>query len=238
MAFAEVGAGSQRNTVTGSAVDFLDNAFPANVAAGSLLIVAGRAWSTTGGVPTVTDTVLTSYTVVGAVEGNFTRYIAYGVSPSAGANTVRVNHPGTANYSAYAIDEFSGQHAAPLDVDGGVTSGSGTAVSDTLTTVETGDLIVGLAGWSEGSNTAITPGADYTQIGEYEDNLNIVSFNAVFAIVSAAQLYTVDWTLAISRSWTAMTLAFKPAAAGGASAGPLIGPNILNKALVGGGLAH
>jgi hypothetical protein len=211
----EVGGMNQRALAnSASAVDSLNCAYPANVAAGSLLVALGGVDSNPASV-TVTDTRLTPYTVLlstAALTGGNKYFIAYGIAPSAGPNTVTVNPAGAASFISFAIDEFSGCHpTTPLDVDGGESTGTSTTPSDDLTTVSANALILGVVGHGEGvAPPTITPGGDYTQIGEIEDQTQFMAFNAVFRIVTLPQSYTVGWTLSTSEGWLAKTAAFKP----------------------------
>ena len=155
MAFAEVGSGSQRATArTSSTVASLNCAFPANVVSGRLLIVGG---SSTGGNVTVTDSLGTSYTVYQGTSGGVTSFIAFGIAPGSGANTVTVT-PTSTNLVSYSIDEFSGPDAAPYDDDSLlVATGTSTSPSDALVTTAAGGLVVGVV-YKAGTAT-ITPGS-------------------------------------------------------------------------------
>jgi len=213
MALSEVGAGSQR-AVGDNSADSLAVAFPANVGAGRLLIAAGAAFLGGGGPASiiVTDTLGTSYVVLSAVSGDLRVFVAYGVSPSGGANTITMNPSGAATGNFMAIDEFSGQHATPLDVDGGSSTGvAQSAQSDDLTTLTADDLIIGVMSHVS-ADTAITEGGSYTLIGEQESNANQAR-SVVFRLVTTAQAYTVNWTTGANVTWIAYTAAFKPAAA-------------------------
>ncbi len=219
-AIAEVGSGSQRATydATGANgnVDSADLAYPGNVTANNLLVCAGANWRNTGATIAVSDTRGTSYTVLSTtLATNITLFIAYGIAPSSGANTVTVDPTSTGNYPSFSCDEFSGVHTStPLDVDGGSSTNTGTAVSDSLTTLTANALLIGVMTHSASMTYTLTPGGSYTQIGEVEDNSGSTAFNAVFRIVTTATSYDVDWTLGTSATWAAYTAAFKPAAAG------------------------
>lgn len=97
-AIAEVGGGSQRAAGDSSATS-LAVAYPGSVTSGNLLVACGAAYDS-GGAPasvSVTDTRSTSYTVLSAASttgGDDVRiFIAYGVAPSSGANTVTMDPP-------------------------------------------------------------------------------------------------------------------------------------------------
>ena len=216
MAIGEVGVGSQRATVVNEETDPLTLAFPANVKSGSLLIAAGSARKL-GESPmaiVVTDTLGTTYTVfTAAPDANITLFLAYGISTSAGADTVTVNPaPVLTSYISFSIDEFSGVDASnPLDVDGGSSTGTSTSPQDSLTTTKANSLLVGVMLFSDQANETITPGATYTQIGEEQDGSLHAVHNAEFRIASSVQAYVVDWSLGSSRPWMAYTAAFNEA---------------------------
>ena len=227
VAIAEVGAGSQRATSgNNDGVGSDTTAFPADVAAGSLLVVGGAIWGATAA-PTaivVTDTLLTTYTVVlGGINAGLTwrTFIAYGISLSAGANTVTVNPAGvdSVHSFSYSLDEFSGvDDVAPADVDGGTSTGDESSPgSDSLTTVAENALVVGVVS-IDGPDQTITPNAAYTTIGENEDNSNNQCHSLVFQLVTTAQSYTVSWTFGSGdESWAAQTHSFKPDTGAGAA---------------------
>lgn len=207
---------TQRASVP-SACDAVDSCaldYPDDVTAGNLLIVGGGAWDNPEITSVVvTDTVGTSYTTIlcDKLDTEFQAYyVAYGIAAATGANTVTVNPSGSsANRIRFSIDEFTGQAASPLDVDGGSSTSTGTAVTDSITTGTANALIIGLAGMVD--STTITQGGDYTQIGEYQGDL--AGNNLAFRIVTTATSYTVDWTLAASMAWQACTVSFKEAVA-------------------------
>ena len=229
MPITEVGGGSQRATAIANNVDSTTIVFPANVVVDNLLVCGGAAWKSVAATSiTVTDTRSTAYTVFSVTIGASVRlWIAYGLAPSSGACTVTVNPEGTGTYIACAIDEFSGVHlTTPLDVDGGSSTGTSTTPSDSLTTLVANDLLLGVVSHSDISTVAITPGGAYTQIGEYEDSVVTVAYNFEYRLVTAAQVYAVDWTFASSQTWAAYTAAFQPAAAAAVApipASPLVG---------------
>lgn len=212
-AITEVGGGSQKATDTGGTGD-RTLAFPANVGNGNL-VTAGGAGFLSGGAaaPTVTSTCTTgNWSIVSGAAFTAGRiFVAWAVTTAAGACTVTVDWANASTGSSFSIDEFTGQHGTPLDVDGGCSTGTSTTPSDSLTTLTADDLLLGTVGHDGPSGTAITPGTNYTQIGEQEDNTN-QDHNMEFRIVTSAQAYTVDWTLGSSQPWGACTVGIKPAA--------------------------
>lgn len=219
-AFVEVGSGSQRNGIaTGTAVASQDLAFPANVTSGNFIIVGGTSWHS-GGTPTAsiaaTSTCSAALTVVDGTDGPRRDFIAYGPATSTAACTVTVT-PADSTYLSFAIDEFSGQHATPLDASPGGVASSGTSATEDITTTVANALIIGTMS-HDGTSTTQTPGGSYTEISENEDNSCCQSFSLVYRIATTATTYTVDWTLADTKNWSTLVVSFKPSA----GAAPLI----------------
>lgn len=225
-AFAEVGSGSQRASGASSGGNKAV-AFPGNIASGNLLIAAGMARDGNGaGSMTIgcADSISTSYSVLlsSNFNGDNRLFIAYGVAGSSAANTITCTQTGGGGGSqavGFAIDEFSGQNASPLDTDGGQSSGTSTSPSDSLTTGMANALVIGVVIHNDATNPSITPGGSYTQIAEDEDyDADNIDFNVVFRIATTATSYSVDWTLGSSTLWGAYTASFKPATGGGGGA--------------------
>lgn len=222
MAWAEVGGGTQRATTAFSgASGTLD--YPGNVTAGSILWVGGAAWDSIA--PTsiaISDTLHGAWPsgqVLSAQDvGNVRYWVAYFLATSSGACTVTVDPEGNADCS-FSIDEFSGSHATPLDVNDGATSGQGDNPSGSITTVADDALITGVMTHDDDavSSPAITVGASYTQIGESENNSTNQCHSALFRIVTTPTAYTVDWTcnIAAGKESGVFLVSFKPAVVGG-----------------------
>jgi hypothetical protein len=215
MAIAEVA--SRRASGFGNLIDFLDVAYPGNVAAGDLLVCGGQCFcgggASSSNTLAITDTRATSYSEISFFPNGSERlWIAYGIAPSSGANTVRVEPFLAGNYISFSIDEFSGVDATtPLSVDGGGSTGTSTAPADSITTATANELVIGCMGY-DGATTTIAPGGSWTQIGEHEDNSSDEAHALLFGIVTTAQAYSVDWTLGASKLWQCMTASFKAAA--------------------------
>jgi hypothetical protein len=197
-------------------------AYGSNVAAGNLLTCTGAIWN--GNDVTsiiITDTVLTPYTVVlGTVSGGTPNktWIARGIAPSSGANTVTINPNGSGRYSSHSIAEFDNIDATPLDVDGGTSTGSSATASDGITTSATNTLVIGVMSQGSGSNHALTEdtGGGWALIGEVE-NAGNAPYSAQYQLFTSAGAKTASWTIAASVAWCAQTMSFKTAAAGAAS---------------------
>lgn len=221
-AISEVGGGTQRATGGGGAgynnVDSATLAFPGNVTSGNLMVVVGSAWNTGGGPTiTVTDSRSTSYTVRTIVFSQYTIFVAWGVTSSSGANTVTVDPGGTGNYLSFSVDEFTGQHATPLDVNDGTSStASSTSASDSITTASANALVVGAMGFTNAHTSTIVAGASTTLIGAHTNQTTDTAHGAAFNIISgAAGSYATNWTLGTSSTWTAITVSFAEATGGG-----------------------
>ena len=214
----------QTATKAGAAtLDSYDLAFTSNVAADSLLVVAGSSWDN-GGVSsyTVTDTRGTSYTILSfpssaGDNGNGLRlFLAYGISPSAGANTVTVNPAGDAANStnSFGILEASGvDTATPLDVDGGGVEGTSTTPTRDITTGTANALVIGVMTHNTFASPTLTE-QDGTLISEEQNGLTFISHNAIYKIEGAAGVDTINWTTSASVVWQVYLASFKEAAAG------------------------
>lgn len=237
-ALAEVGSGSQRAVVQNDAGDSVALAYPGSVTSGNLLIVTGTMYNTgSGGITAgVTDTLGTSYTVKHYTYSSSTSgdqaasFIAYGVAPSSGSNTVTADQSGSPSGAAIsiAIDEFSGQHASPFSVDGGGSEGSSSSPSDSITTATANELIIAVDHHSfGGGNTTCVAGGSQTLIGYGNDaSGNHMSICSDFRIATTATSYAGSFTLGGSRSWEVQTASFKEATGGGGGAAarlPLLG---------------
>lgn len=218
-AFAEVGSGSQRNSGT-SAGTSASIAFPGNVTSGNLLIASGMARDGNGGASltvSCADSISTSYTTLLSTNFNADNrfFIAYGVAGSSAANTITCTQSGGGGGSqavGFAIDEFSGQHATPLDTDGGQSTGTSTSPSDSLTTGVANALIIGVVIHNDNTNPSITPSGSYTEIAQDADyDADNTDYSVVYRIATTATSYTVDWTLGSSTLWGVYTVSFKPA---------------------------
>lgn len=213
-AITESNSPSQRASYIGvTTEDTAALAFPLNVTTGCMLLVGGAVYDGAGapGTIAVTSSRATFSVLVADHPSTDTSYfIAYGIATSSGGDTVNVNPFHDTGYISFAIDEFCGTAAAPLDVDGGTSTGTGTAVADDITTGVADTLVVGVM-THRSSSTTITEGKNWTLIGENEDNGCCQVFSLVFGIESGApNTYTVDWTAGGDVNWAAMTASFAP----------------------------
>jgi hypothetical protein len=198
-----VGAGSQVAEGVLNGATSGNVAFPGNVTSGNMLIVGGSFFA--GGAVSVADTRGTSYTVYHAPgTGAANAWVAWGVAPSGGANTVTATN-GSANYGYFSIDEYSG--VTQLDVAGSPATDTSATATAPLTTVATDALII--AAMMHSTSTSITPEGTWTEIGEEESNGTIWPYSFITKIVNSAGLHTPEWALGSSTAWQAISVSLK-----------------------------
>lgn len=218
MAIAEV-SGQRATSAAQNNVDSVGLAFPLNVTAGNLLVVMGGQ-DDAGGPTAVTDSQGNTYTVFQSGAGGF---IAIAVAGSSGACTVTVNPDTTSTDFSFTINEYSGQHATPLHVDDGETTGTDISPTATLTTTVDACLILAVMSHS-GADTAIVPPAgSFTEIGqEPTGGVTGDPHSAVHQLGAAIGDVTPLWILSASRTWSVYMLAIKPAVAATVTYPPVI----------------
>jgi hypothetical protein len=193
-------------------------AFVSNVVSGRLLTCSGGCWNGSS----ITDVVVTSdrttgnwTTVMGpVVSGTPNRtWIAYAVATSSGACTVTINPNAGGAYSTHYIAEWSDNHATPLDVDGGSSTGASTTASDAVTTIDANTLVLAMVTHGSSGSFSITEdtGGGWTKLGEDEGTANCPSA-CEYQIFTSAGAKTASWTFGASLNWAAQTLSFKAAA--------------------------
>lgn len=213
-AIAEVASMRANDTASDFTSD--TTAFPNNITANQLLVMAGNLWNAGDvlvGSTTVTGCSTTFTVVFGSAisdDGGFYRpFIARGVAGSTGACTLTLAPP-VGTYGTWVIDAFSGiDTGTPLDVDGGSSTSSSTAPADAITTLTANALIIAVLAHS-GGGVIIDPDGTYTQFGE-EEFTAVSSFSAQFKLLASAGADTADWTLGSSVPWSAQTMSFKEA---------------------------
>ena len=222
-AITEVSA--NRETCTpGANVDSLVCTFNNNVTSGNKIAAGGAVWD--AGNPAsiaATSTCSAALTVYlssadTAFGGQFRRFIAEASATSTGGCAITINpSTGSGSFIAYGIDEFACPSGCVLDVDGGQSTGTGTAPSEGLT-VGTNSLVLAVMGYFNTPDTTIAPDGTYTQIGEEETNATTASYNFQFKVASGAE--TAAWTLGASNDWRAVSIALKES--GGSTCGYLV----------------
>lgn len=195
-------------------------AFPSNVTSGNVLVACGANWNgnNMSGMA-ATDSLSTNYAeIVGAATTSgvaIKTWFAYGVATSSGANTITQTPSGGVGwYGSWGILELSGvDTTTPLDVDGGNSTGTGTTVSDGITT-SAADTIV-LACMSHGNSGTISitedTGGGWTSAGEVENYSN-APYAWEYQIFSSAGAKTASFTIGNSIGWTIQTLSLKQTA--------------------------
>lgn len=193
-------------------------AFPNDVTAGNLLVVAGAVWKTIA--PTrvdVTDTRGTPYgtPIPGTVvDGEYRTFIAYGFAQSSGPCTVTVNPQGTTGDFSWTQDEFTGVLAAAAsntDTQGEMDT-PGIATDELTSSLHS--LTIGVMTHGD-STVSLAPSLGYIMMGEQEDNLNSQAHHAAFEILLLGGLQpygiSVDYGAGTRlRQWSVQTQAFTP----------------------------
>lgn len=190
-------------------------AFPGNITSGNLIIAVGGVYNSAGTPVTgdFTDTRGTTLTVsqFGPNPSAQRYFIAYGIATGSGANTVTFStHTGAARN--FAVAEFSGVSATPLDATGTLATGTSTSPACSLTTVAANALVIGVMSHVSGASS-LTPSGSWNQIDEQESVVND-PFSAVYQIVTTATSYSPTWTTGASVNWGAVAWSFAPATGG------------------------
>jgi hypothetical protein len=199
-------------------VDSSSLALPYDVVAGNLIVVAVGCWKATANTSiTVTDDRSTSYSTLlastGVAWGGGTGKpaIAYGLAGSSGACTITIDPNGTGNYFNAIAMEFDDINATPLDVDGGESTGTSTAPSDSLTTLVNNALVIGVVAY--GLNTTVAPDAPNIQLDE-DEGVGEQPYSVAGKILASAGSTSVAWTLGASAAWSVYTASFAPVSSG------------------------
>ncbi len=225
MAFAEVGSGSQRvSSHNGGSSATTAGTYPGNVTAGNLLVAVAVWWRSAGAGATlnVSDDLSTSFSTIvsDAITlgtGTYRVAIIYGVASSSGANTVVISDASGNAFMSASYNEFSGQHATPLSVSS-TTPNTGTSTDPTasLSTLTSGELVIGIFGHGAGTVPSLSVDAPATQFGEQETDDLDMAHSAAYRIGGSAGSHAIDWTSSASVAWATLIASFK-AADGGSS---------------------
>lgn len=193
---------------------------PQPVVAGNLIIVAGHIWKATDPTGfTLTDGLGSSYTIKenGALSwssGVSRGFLAYATAAGSGSCVITIT-PGGSSFIDFGAVEAVDTDAASLDVDGGESTATGTAVSTGITTGVNNVIAVAMVGPASPSTaTSITPGASFMDIMEQEGNDN-APWSLAWIRRPTAGAVTFTWTLGTSREWRARSLSFKVPGGGG-----------------------
>lgn len=194
---------------------------PSNSTAGNVIAACGSIWNGNNLTDmAITDSVSTSYTEILGASATGTpnkTWMAYGVVPSTGANTLTATPAGgTGWYMSWGVVELSGvDTGTPLDVDGVYSTGTSTTPSDGLTTVAADTIALACLAHGNSGSIAITPdtGGGWTEIGEIEATGN-APYAFEYQIFSSAGSKTAGYTLGSSVGWVLQTIALDQATAG------------------------
>jgi hypothetical protein len=226
MAFSEVGSGSQRVSGNNSGVPGpLNLGYPANITSGNLLVGVVVWWRSAGASVdlAVEDFAGTSYSTIvsDAITlgtGTYRLAIFYGVASASSSNTINISDSAGSAFMSGSATEFSGPHASPLSVSSTTpNTGTSTDPTATLSTLTTGELVIGIFGHGAGTVPSLSVDAPSTQFGEKETDDLDMAHSAAYRIGGSAGSHTIDWTSSASVAWGTLIASFKAADGGGAS---------------------
>lgn len=227
MAFVEISSQRASSAASGN-VASRSLAYPGNVTAGSLLVVAGSLepagtlvqpfLSATGaGAPAASAwTVILSW----YNQSNNGTYIAYALAGASGACTVTVTYLSAAAasataYGTFSITEFTGAGAASGAI---VARGSSTGPAPGTMAAVSGDLLLGVCTF-RGTTTPTVP-STWTQIGTQNTFGTDITHNFAFLIPGSSGDQSPAWTLAASQAWVAQCVRLSLISGGGGGATP------------------
>lgn len=203
------------NATTGTAVLSLALTLTADVAAGSLILVAIANHNSAAVVPdSVIDTAGNTYTLISAANATaVSATLAYctNAAPLASGDTITVTYSSTRNIAmrAYSV---SGSASSAFDQSATNTAGTGTnaSVGPTSTTTQADELIFAVFGYQ--NTRTFTPGSGYTAGTKTETTSTIRGVVAEWKIVSATGAQTADGTWNTSTTYAGVVGTFKAAA--------------------------
>ena len=182
------------------------------------LLVALVTISNKGAVSSFTDSAGNTYTLGPAINSGATWWTseiwycfnAASVSSSGGSWTA--NGPGSSDY-ALLVMEYSGLGTGSLRTSGTVDQGSSSTSWSACTSAGSataGDLVVAMAGQSNGSGTA---GGSFTD--RYNTATSSAAVSGADILSSGSGSQSVSWTLSPAKDGSAAIAVFAPAAAAG-----------------------
>jgi hypothetical protein len=222
MPFVEIPSQRASSAATGN-VASRSLAFPGNVTAGSLLVVAGSLepastlvqpfLSATGaGAPAASGwTVILSW----YNQTNNGTFIAYALAGASGACTVTVTYlsaaaAGATAYGTFSITEFTGAGAASGAL---VARGSSTGPAPGTLAVVNTDLMLGVTSFRASVTPTVPTG--WTQIGTQNTFGADITHNFAFKIATATGNEAPAWTLSGSAAWVAQAVRLSLVSGGG-----------------------
>ena len=145
--------------------------------------------------------------------------IFYRVNPTSGTNNVVVDWSGAVLSDAIVILTCSGVNTAdPIRAFNTATGASGTAVTVTVASVVTGDMVVDMYG-GDSQTVEATEGADQTGIHKGLIGTEH-GYGSSYQLGAAGGV--MSWTQNVSNDWAIMAVALKPAVSGSRPVAPLL----------------
>ena len=188
-------------------------AYPGNVQAGSLLVLAVATFGSPTAAFTITDTLGNTYVQAGstAILASNAVLIFWCVSLSGGANTVSITPVGPAVYLSLGIHEYA-PPAGVVVVDAAVTA-TGTSTTPSCGSIPVNganELCIAASGQGNGTVATVSAGTGFTFRCLQTNGLSSEALYTEDALnVSSAQ--TGIMTLASSVGWPAIGVSFKVA---------------------------
>jgi len=188
------------NIAPGSSASSLSLSFPANTAAGDLILVAFD--YNTNATPTVTDSQGNVFTAIGnqlTSPGGARSRVYYAKNITGGADTVTVNLSASSAWLEVYLTEYSGADPTnPIDAQAGSSGKAGSVSSGKATTTAAGDLIFGycVGDW------VCTAGSGFTARSTFNNNL------IEDKLAGSAGSYAA--TGSATNGWTMQMVAIKP----------------------------
>lgn len=202
----------------------LVTAFPSNVTAGNLIVVAVSWYNAASPTYTLTDTLSNTYTLVGSVlhpDGSSGLVMYYCANCNGGANTVTFASA-TSLYKDMTIIEFPGNSSTTLDTTNGRTGISTTANSGNITPAGANELIIGFGTdvWTTSSSIRVLQ-YGWTVIPSYYDNPTTMNLYGGVVPSLGTSAVSAQWALPPNGGWAAIVAAFKNMSGGAAGGGLL-----------------
>lgn len=201
---------------------------PANVTAGSLLVVTVvLATQTTNRAPVVGDLTKTAGTcTIGTVAMDVVNTRDLGTNwylhtavysipiTGSGSLTLTLANAPTGSWLNATLSEYSatgGWNATAATRLVGTNTGSGSSTSPATASVTStgGALFVASLNVDTASTLSITEGGSFTLLDELENPASFQTFSATDRIVSTGTTATPSWTLGASNQWAAVVAAYK-----------------------------
>ena len=193
--------------------------FPANTAAGDLIVVA-VSWDTSGGAqPSVSDSQGNAYSLATTGNDNTSQQglaIFYAPNIKGGADKVTLGLSVSAAYLRLNIQEYAGAATTnPVDVtaqhiDTNGTSTANGVTSSSAVTSATGDLIFGAVIGDSANHTTVTAGTGFTRrVAAHNGSVDPLASED--QIQSKAGSAAATFTFSTAGSYQAQTVAFKKA---------------------------